>query len=151
MVPFKFCGLWVGHDSTFEIDIVSFLNISETRKHLSKMIFVSPWFLMGSVSCQGWVSAAVCLKGWKIFGGKDWFLTYTWRGRPSGPLWCCRECSCWRRDTRVSSCYHSRLVQPFIHNWLETVSSWQTFVWVMAGIGKWSVSKTESCHHLTNT
>ena len=38
MVPFKFCGLWVGHDSTFEIDVVSFLNISETRKHSSKKI-----------------------------------------------------------------------------------------------------------------
>ena len=39
MVPFKFCGLWVGHDSTFEIDVVPFLNIRETRKHSSKTIF----------------------------------------------------------------------------------------------------------------
>ena len=26
MVPFEFGRLWVGHDSTFEIDIVPFLN-----------------------------------------------------------------------------------------------------------------------------
>ena len=36
MVPFQFCCLWVGHDSTFEIDVVPFLNISEIRNETTK-------------------------------------------------------------------------------------------------------------------
>lgn len=135
MVPFQFCCLWVGHDSTFEIDVVPFLNISEiwneTTKKWSFYTLISDGLsvlprvsrsrgLSGKMSSWEWWQEQTC-------------CTYTWRARPSGPLSCSQECSCWKRDTKVSSCYHSRLVQHFIHNWLE-MSSWQTFIWVMAGL-----------------
>ena len=86
------------------------------------------------MSGQGLIWVLVYLKGWcfKENIWKVWWSTYTWRARPSGPLSCSQECSCWKRDKKVSACYHSRLVQG-VYNCLE-MSSWQTFVWVMAGL-----------------